>query len=68
MARERFAYRDNLADLRAFFGDKSLLNKSDVKRYTGIVDDRTVKKRFPFTDGMISIATLARCLSPEAAS
>lgn len=63
MSREREAYRDNLADILDFTEGKRLLNISDVRRYTGLRDDRAIKKRFPFRDGYISAPTLARCLS-----
>lgn len=59
---EHIDYRNNLEQVLAFSGGKQLLSITDVRRFTGIVDPRTVKKRFPFTDGKISAATLARCL------
>lgn len=65
MSRERFVYRDNLADILEFTDGRRLLTIADVKRYTGLTDYRTIKRRFPFDDGYISAATLARCLSPE---
>lgn len=60
---EPLAYRDNLQDILDFSTGKRLLSVADVKRYTGLCDYRTIKKRFPFKDGYISAATLARCLS-----
>lgn len=65
MSREREAYRDNLADILEFTGGKRLLAVGEVRQYTGLGDNRTVKKRFPFRDGYISAPTLARCLSGQ---
>jgi len=65
MSREREAYRDNLADILDFTEGKRLLTITDVRRYTGLRDDRAIKKRFPFRDGYISAPTLARCLSGQ---
>lgn len=45
MARETDSYRDILADLYEFFGDKRLLTKHEVSRYLG-KDPRTVEKVF----------------------
>lgn len=59
MARERAGFRENLQDILEFSGGKRLLNLSDVRAYTGIQDNRTLKRRFPFDDGCISAATLA---------
>lgn len=63
MPRERPAYRDNLQDILEFFGGKRVLSIQDVRQYTGMVDLRTIKRHFPVRDGIISAATLARCLS-----
>lgn len=65
MSREREAYRDNLEDILTFTEGKRLLTITDVRRYTGLRDDRAIKKRFPFRDGYISAPTLARCLSGQ---
>ena len=56
-------YRDNLEQILLFTGGKHLLRLVDVCKFTGIADTRTVKKRYPFTDGYISAATLARCMT-----
>jgi DNA-binding transcriptional regulator LsrR (DeoR family) len=37
----------------------------EVADILGFKDVRTVKKRFPFTDGYITVATLARMLTPK---
>lgn len=60
---EAFAYRENLQDILEFSQGRRLLTISEVRRYTGLKDDRTIKRRYPFKDGYISAATLARCLS-----
>ena len=59
---ESFAYRENLEQILQFTGGKSLLNVAEVGRFTGLVDQRTIKRRYPFVDGRISAATLARCM------
>ena len=58
------AYRENLQDILEFSGGRRMLTISDVRAYTGLVDDRTIKRRFPFRDGYISAPTLAKCLCP----
>ena len=63
MSRERFAYRDNLQDILEYFEGRRALSASDVRKYLGFRDNRTVKRRFPFKDGYISAPLLARCLS-----
>lgn len=59
---EHPAYRDNLEQILQFTCGKHLLSVTDVGRFTGIVDHRAIKRRYPFTDGRISAATLARCM------
>ena len=59
---ESFAYRENLEQILQFTGGKNLLNVSEVGGFTGLVDQRTIKRRYPFVDGRISAATLARCM------
>lgn len=63
MPRERPAYRDNLQDILEFSGGRRMLTLQEVRRYTGLADNRTLKRHFPFQSGMISAPTLARCLS-----
>lgn len=60
---EPLGYRENLEDILAFSGGRRLLALSEVRAYTGFKDDRTLKRRYPFKDGYISAATLAKCLS-----
>ena len=63
MPRERTGYRENLQDILEFFGGKRMLSVKDVLEFTGFADSRTAHKRFPFSDGYISAATLALCLA-----
>lgn len=56
-------YRENLESILAFSGGKHTLTVSEVGRYTGLVDTRTVNRHFPyFVRGRIAAETLARCL------
>lgn len=62
MARETDSYRDILADLYEFFGDKRLLTKHEVSRYLG-KDPRTVEKVFGIGPVGIMAPKLARMLT-----
>lgn len=58
-------YRDNLEQILAFTGGRQLLKIRDVRAYTGIVDSRTIRRRYPIKeDGTITAATLARAMCP----
>ena len=59
---EPFAYRENLAQILEFSGGRNLLSITEVGRFTGLVDQRAIKRRYPFINGKISAATLARCM------
>lgn len=60
---EHPAYRDNLEQILNYTGGRQLLTVTDVRKFTGLVDQRTIKKKFPyFVDNCISAATLARCM------
>ena len=59
---EPFAYRENLEQILEFSGGRNLLSITEVGRFTGLVDQRAIKRRYPFVNGKISAATLARCL------
>lgn len=62
------SYRDNLADVLEFTNGRRLLTVTEVGRYTGLRDVRTIRRRFPYFQGnYISAVTLARCLSGGAA-
>lgn len=54
-------YEDNVLRLKELFPTKELLNVGDVAKFAGL-DRRTVKKRYPFTNNGITVATLARAL------
>jgi len=58
-------YRDNLERLLNKSGGKEVLNLRETAELLGFRDTRTVKRLYPFVDGYISIATLARCLTPD---
>ena len=59
-------YRANLEQLLAFTQGRHLLRLAEVKRFTGLVDTRTIRKRYPISaDGTISAATLARSMCPQ---
>ena len=53
------AQRANLEDILAFTGGRRLLTLADVRDYTGVRDNRTLKSRFSFVKGYISAPTLA---------
>ena len=57
-------YQDNLARLQEKSNGKELLNLRETAVVLGFKDTRTVKKRYPFENGYISLATLARCMTP----
>ena len=62
---EEIMYRDNLQMLRDKANGKEMLNLRETADILGFKDTRTVKKMFPFVDGYITLATLARCLTPR---
>ena len=59
---EPFAYRETLEQILKFSEGRNLLGVSEVGRFTGLVARRTITRRYPFVNGKISAATLARCL------
>lgn len=59
---EHFAYRENLEQILTFTGGRQMLNMKDVMEFTGIKKYPTLHKKFPFVNGYISAATLAKCL------
>ena len=65
MTLEEKLYRDNLNMLREHADGKEILNLRETAAILGFKDTRTVKKLFPFVDGYITLATLARCLTPR---
>ena len=58
--REKDGYRERLASILEFSAGKNLLSLKEVREYTGIKDNRTLKKRYEFCDGYISASDLAR--------
>ena len=58
-------YRATLEQVLTYFDGKQCLNIADVKRFTGIVDYRAIKRRFPFHDCMITAAAFSRALCGE---
>ncbi len=63
MPREKPLFRDNLERLDASFPEKEWLGLSDIKKYTGIKDNRTVYKRFGITKVGTSKVKFASLLS-----
>lgn len=60
---ERPDYRDNLEQILAFTGGRQLLTLSDVRKFTGLKDPRTIRNHFTLSeDGYISAASFARQL------
>ena len=53
-------YRANLEQVLAFSNGRQMLTIKEVMAFTGIRHYVTAHKRFPFVDGYISAATLAR--------
>lgn len=62
MAREHEGYRRQLEDILEFSHGARLLTIGDVRKYTGISDYRTLKRRFPFDGHYISAMTLAHVM------
>ena len=58
-------YQDNLKRLWERSNGKEVLNLRETAALLGFKDARTVKRLYPFTDGYISLATLARCMTPD---
>jgi len=65
MYSEEQLFQDNIEQLRKRSDGKELLNMREAANVLGFKDTRTVKKKFPFVNGYISIATLARCITPD---
>lgn len=62
MSREYDGYRDNLASILEFTNGTHTLNYAQVSQYTGIVERRALRKRYPFVEGRITAEALARAL------
>lgn len=65
MCLQDIVYQDNLNRLKEKAHDRELLNLKETAEILGFKDTRTVKNMFPFIDGYISLATLARCMTPN---
>ena len=63
-ALQNMLYQDNLARLKEKSNGKEVLNLRETAIILGFKDIRTVKKLYPFENGYISLATLARCMTP----
>lgn len=61
---QNILYQDNLARLQEKSNGKEVLNLRETALILGFKDARTVKKLYPFENGYISLATLARCMTP----
>ena len=59
------SYAVVMRDILSFFHGKRLLTLADVKRYTGISDYRTLRRRFPFEGTTISAHALANALTEK---
>ena len=58
--REKDGYREQLEQILAYSGGKVVLTLKDVRGLTGVKDNRTLKKRYRFNNGVISASQLAR--------
>lgn len=59
-------YRNDLEQVLNYSGGRQMLNMKEVMEFTGIRSYAMARKRFPFFEGYISAATLARCMcSPQ---
>ena len=63
MSRESEFYRDNLEQVLEYSKGRQMLNIKETMEFTGIKSYATVGKMFPFFNGYISAATLARCMA-----
>ena len=61
--KEKNGYREQLECILSYTNGRQLLSLKDVRGYTGIKDNRTLKKRYSFNNGFISAAELARAMT-----
>ena len=59
---QQSAYLENLKWLTERSNGKLLLNFRETAKLLDLKDSRAVKEKFPFVNGYISLATLARCM------
>ena len=62
---QNILYQDNLTRLQEKSNGKEMLNLRETAVILGFKDVRTVKRLYPFENGYISLATLARCMTPN---
>ena len=60
---EQADYRINLEQILDFSGGRQMLSIGEVKQFTGIRHYTTIHKMFPFVNGYISAATMARIMA-----
>jgi len=58
--REKNGYREQLECILTYTNGRQLLSLKDVRGFTGIKDNRTLKKRYSFNNGFISASQLAK--------
>ena len=58
--KEKEGYREQLEQILSFSNGNSMLSLKDVRAFTGIKDNRTLKKRYSFNNGYISASQLAK--------
>lgn len=58
--REKDGYREQLEQILAYSDGKVVLTLKDVRGLTGVKDNRTLKKRYRFNNGVISASELAK--------
>ena len=56
---EHPAYRDNLEQILNYTGGRQLLTVTDVRKFTGLVDQRTIKRGSVKSYAQIRLQTLA---------
>ena len=59
---QRSLYQENLERLTKQANGKMMLNLRETANLLGFKDTRTAKRRFPFVNGYITLATLAHYL------
>lgn len=62
MPREKEDYRANLERLNEIYPDHEMLNIDEVTKVMGYGSRNTTKKYIPFTNRLVSKATLARIM------
>ena len=60
--KEKQGYREQLECILDFTNGNQMMSLKEARDFTGIKDNRTLKKRFAFENGYISVSVLARQL------